>query len=109
MKNKQAMIIAVVLAVIVGLLMWFYQVSKEEELKKSAQSWGEKVLEESKELELEPQSPWQRRVVHMVISEMKGLSSESIGEGRDRHIVIKLKTQNSKVKTEEQNVKTKED
>ena len=62
---------------------------KEEELVKSAQSWGKQVLESGKELELEPQSPWQRRVVHMSISEMEGLESESVGEGRDRHIVIK--------------------
>ena len=62
---------------------------KEEELAKSAQSWGKQVLESGQPLDLEPQSPWQRRIVHMTISEMKGLSSESVGEGRDRHIVIK--------------------
>lgn len=63
---------------------------KEDELQKSAESWGKQVQESKKEIELEPMSPWQRRIVHMVISETKGLSSESIGEGRDRHIVIKL-------------------
>lgn len=62
---------------------------KEEELVQSARSWGKQVLESGQSLDLEPQSPWQRRVVHMTISEMKGLSSESVGEGRDRHIVIK--------------------
>ncbi len=81
---------------------------KEEELKKSAESWGQQVLESGKEIELEPQSPWQRRIVHMVISEMDGLISESMGEGRDRHIVIKLKGKASKAKTEESNVETKE-
>lgn len=64
---------------------------KEEDLKKQAQDWGKQVLETGKELELEPQSPWQRRVIHMVIGEMEGLETESVGEGRDRHIVIKLK------------------
>ena len=62
---------------------------KEEELVQSAKSWGKQVLESGKELELEPQSPWQRRIIHMTISAMEGLSSESVGEGRDRHIVIK--------------------
>jgi len=61
---------------------------KEEELVKSTQSWGKQVLESGQPFELEPQSPWQRRIVHMTVSEMKGLSSESVGEGRDRHIVI---------------------
>ena len=75
---------------------------KGEELVASAQSWGKQVLESGQPLELEPQSPWQRRIVHMTISEMKGLSSESVGEGRDRHIVIRLKTK-------EQDVETKKD
>lgn len=62
---------------------------KEEELKALAKDLGKQVLDSGKELELEPMSSWQRRVIHMVISETTGLSSESIGEGRDRHIVIK--------------------
>ncbi len=65
---------------------------KEEELSQRANEWGKQVLETGKDLDVEPQSSWQRRVVHTVISEMGGLSSESIGEGRDRHIVIKVKT-----------------
>lgn len=62
---------------------------KEEELKSRAADLGKQVLESGKQLELEPMSPWQRRVVHMVLQDMGGLSSESMGEGRDRHIVIK--------------------
>lgn len=73
--------------VIIDVAGWRKQ--KEEELAASARSWGEQVLETGKEMELEPQSPWQRRIIHMTISEMKGVESESIGEGRDRHIVIK--------------------
>lgn len=65
---------------------------KEEELKIRATEDGKQVLETGQDLELEPMSPWQRRVVHMVIAETQGLSSESVGEGRDRHIVIKVKT-----------------
>lgn len=64
--------------------------AKTEELTSLARSLGKQVLETGKEVELEPMSPWQRRVIHMVISETPGLSSESIGEGRDRHIVIKI-------------------
>ena len=80
--------------VVVDVAGWRKQ--KEEELKSSAQSWGKQVLETGKEMELEPQSAWQRRIVHMTISEMKGLSSESVGEGRDRHIVIKPAVKNEK-------------
>lgn len=69
---------------------------KEEELTQKALEWGKQVLETQKDLELEPQSPWQRRVIHMVIGEMKGLATESVSEGRDRHVVIKLKTRADK-------------
>lgn len=81
---------------------------KHEELVESAQSWGKQVLQSGKSLELEPQSPWQRRIVHMTISEMEGVESESVGEGRDRHIVIKLKGGSSKSKAEEPDVETPE-
>lgn len=64
---------------------------KEEELKTQAEVWGKQVLESKEDLELEPQSPWQRRIIHMVIEGIDGVETESIGEGRDRHIVIKLK------------------
>lgn len=74
---------------------------KEEELVQRAKEWGHQVLETGKDMELEPQSPWQRRVIHTVISQMEGLSSESIGEGRDRHIVIKVKKENEKVKSKQ--------
>ena len=35
----------------------------------------------------------------MAVAEVAGVESESIGEGRDRHIVIKLKSKNLKIKT----------
>lgn len=69
---------------------------KEEDLKKQAEAWGKEVADSGKEMELEPQSPWQRRVVHMVIEGMDGVISESAGEGRDRHIVIKKASSSKK-------------
>lgn len=75
---------------------------KEEELTQRAKEWGKQVADSGKEMELEPMSSWQRRVIHMVVGEMEGLETESVGEGRDRHIVIrptslvKLKTKNSR-------------
>ena len=62
---------------------------KEEELASRAKSWIEEVKTSGEELELEPMSPWQRRIVHMVVSDTEGIESESIGEGRDRHLVIR--------------------
>ena len=65
---------------------------KEEELSQKAKEWAKQVLDSKQNLELEPMSSWQRRVIHMVIGEMVGLETESVGEGRDRHIVIKAKS-----------------
>ncbi|MBI4035660.1 KH domain-containing protein [Candidatus Daviesbacteria bacterium] len=85
--------------VVIDVMDWRKQ--KEEELVKSAQSWAKQVLESKQPLDLEPQSPWQRRIVHMTISGLDGVESESVGEGRDRHIVIKLADQGSNAKDDE--------
>lgn len=73
--------------VILDVAGWRKQ--KEEELKEKASSVASQVLELGQELELEPMSSWQRRIVHMVIGDTPGVESESIGEGRDRHLVIR--------------------
>lgn len=78
--------------------------SKEEDLANRAKEWAKDVLESAKELELDPMPSWQRRIIHMTISEAEGVESESIGEGYSRHLVIKPAVKKSKkakkVKTE---------
>lgn len=61
---------------------------KEEELAHKARNWAEKVLETNQPMELLPMPSWQRRIVHMTIEGTKGVRSESVGEGADRHLVI---------------------
>lgn len=73
--------------VIIDVADW--RKNKEEELAQRAKEWANQVLESKKELELEPMSSWQRRVVHVTLQDMEGVESESIGEGRERHLVIK--------------------
>jgi spoIIIJ-associated protein len=47
--------------------------------------------QESKEaMELLPMPAWQRRIVHMTIEQTPGVSSESVGEGADRHMVLRV-------------------
>lgn len=62
---------------------------KEEDLKIRSQKWAEEVKSTGKQIELEPQAAWQRRIVHEVAGQIEGVETESIGEGRDRHIVIR--------------------
>ncbi|MBI2017940.1 KH domain-containing protein [Candidatus Daviesbacteria bacterium] len=74
---------------------------KEEDLNQRGKEWAQAVLDSGKEMELEPQAAWQRRIIHEAAGQIEGIETESLGEGRDRHIVIKLKTQMSNVKTED--------
>ena len=63
--------------------------NKEADLERRARNWASEVKESGEEIELEPMPSWQRRIVHMIVSEVEGVSSESIGEGKERHLVIK--------------------
>ena len=48
----------------------------------------EKVRDSGEQAPLKPMSSYERKIAHDIIAEA-GLTSESEGEGRDRHIVIK--------------------
>jgi spoIIIJ-associated protein len=53
-----------------------------------AQRMGEKALSSQAIVELSPMSAHDRRIVHMAIALIDGISSRSEGEGDDRHILI---------------------
>lgn len=59
-----------------------------ERLRSLAQRMGEKALQTKEIVPLAPMTPHDRRIVHMAIAEMPGLSSRSEGEGEDRHILV---------------------
>jgi spoIIIJ-associated protein len=40
-------------------------------------------------MELPPMSPKDRRVIHLEIALRSDVATESVGEGKDRHIIIK--------------------
>ena len=65
-----------------------YREKQVERLRGIAQKMGEKALQTKQIVELQPMSPHDRRIVHMAIAEMPGLSSRSEGEGEDRHILV---------------------
>ncbi len=65
--------------------------NKESELLERAKAWAGQVKESGEQMELEPMPSWQRRIVHMGVAEVEGVESESVGESRDRHIVIRPK------------------
>lgn len=59
-----------------------------ERLRTLGQRMAEKALETKQIVELQPMTAHDRRIVHMAISEIAGLTTRSEGEGEDRHILI---------------------
>ncbi len=65
-----------------------YKKQRAERLAQKAQEWIKQVKDSNEKLELEPMNAADRRTVHKVAGE-HGIETESVGEGRDRHIVLK--------------------
>lgn len=65
-----------------------YKKQHADRVAQQAEEWFKEVKDSGKPKDLAPMSPADRRVVHKA-AEDYGLSTESVGEGRERHIVIK--------------------
>lgn len=65
-----------------------YKKQRADRLSQRAEEWVTNVKSSGEPMELKPMSAVDRRVVHKLAQDM-GLISESIGEGRDRRIILK--------------------
>lgn len=65
-----------------------YKKQQAERLADKAVEWIDKVKASGEPMDLRPMNAADRRTVHKVASE-HGLETESVGEGRDRHIVLR--------------------
>lgn len=65
-----------------------YKKQHNERVAKQAEEWFAQVRDTGEPKDLQPMSASDRRVIHKAAEEF-GLTTESVGEGRDRHIVIK--------------------
>ncbi len=65
-----------------------YKLLRANRLAAKAEEWMAQVKQSGKELPLEPMNAADRRVVHKVAAE-HGLASDSAGDHRDRHVVLK--------------------
>lgn len=68
-----------------------YKKNRTDWLETLAIQTKEKVLAEKKEIPLPNLRSWERRIVHVYFQEDPEVVSESVGEGRDRTLVIKLR------------------
>ncbi len=69
-----------------------YKHQRAERLTKQAEEWMRTVRETSNAMDLRPMNAADRRIVHQLAADM-GVTSESVGEGVERHIVLKPTTE----------------
>lgn len=65
-----------------------YREKREETLKGLATRVAEQVKRNSRNRALEPMSAYERRIIHTAVQEIEGVCSASIGEGKNRRVVI---------------------
>lgn len=67
----------------------FYRKERNESIVLLAKNMAEKAILEKRAITLRPMSPYERRIVHLELSENKKIKTESSGEGEDRQVIIK--------------------
>jgi spoIIIJ-associated protein len=84
-----------------------YKKQRAERLAEKASEWIAAVKSSGKPMDLNPMNAADRRIVHKVAGDA-GLSTESVGEGRDRHIVLKPSEEAPTDTVSEEEASTKE-
>ncbi len=67
-----------------------YKKQREHRLAEQVQIWIKEVVDTKEPKALPPMNAADRRVVHKTVSENPTVVTESVGFGRDRHVIIKL-------------------
>src|SRR5262245_23801200 len=65
-----------------------YRGRREESLVELAQRLGEKVKRTNRAVTMSPMSPHDRRIVHLAVGKMPGVTTRSEGEGAFRRLMI---------------------
>ena len=68
-----------------------YRERREENLRSLALRVAQQVRNYRRSIALEAMPPNERRIVHIALADSKDISTESIGEGEERRVVISLK------------------
>ena len=67
-----------------------YRAKREEALRALARRMADRVIKYKKSVMLEPMNPYERRIIHSEVQNIKGVSTNSIGSENNRKIVIYL-------------------
>ena len=65
-----------------------YRERRRETVERQAERAAERALETGKEIELEPMSPTERKIVHDALKDRPGLETFSEGEEPDRCVIV---------------------
>jgi len=65
-----------------------YKKQRAARLAERAEGWLKTVISSGEPMDLRPMNAADRRIIHQLAADA-GVDSESVGEGRDRHIVLK--------------------
>jgi spoIIIJ-associated protein len=71
-----------------------YKKQRADRLRDKAEIWVKEVRDSEQPMNLDPMNAADRRIIHQLAAEY-GLTSESAGEGRERHIVLKKEPETS--------------
>lgn len=66
-----------------------YKQRKITRLENEVRKIAKDVIKTQEDIALDPMNSYQRRIIHTMIQNMEHVTTESIGEGSERHIVIK--------------------
>ncbi|NCB28474.1 MAG: protein jag [Clostridia bacterium] len=65
-----------------------YRAKREESLQRLAQKMANKVLKYHKNMTLEPMNPYERRIIHAALQDVRGVTTYSTGTEPGRRVVI---------------------
>ncbi len=65
-----------------------YRQKREQTLTSLAKRISGQVIRTGRSRRLEPMNPYERRIIHTAVQEIKGVTSASVGEGSGRRVVI---------------------
>lgn len=68
-----------------------YRRGKDRELKQMARFLAEKVKSSGMDQQIGPLNPYERRIVHMTVAEIDGVTTESVGDAFSKTVLISLR------------------
>ena len=68
-----------------------YRKGKDIELRTTAKFLAQKVLDTGMDQQMGPLNPYERRMVHMAVAELPGVTTESVGDAFSKTVLISRK------------------